>query len=181
MRIRKSVAGLAAIILLAIPSFAVAAYLPAGTTIDGTIQTPLNSKTAQDGQRFTMTTPSGSTIYGHLSEVARGNIGRKAHLKLNFDNIVFSNGQRAPISATLTSVTQTKKINYGQAAGQVVGGMIVGNVLGKAIGTNLGGLVGVAGGALLAANTASDIVINQGAPARITLNAPLSTGHPQAR
>ena len=58
-------------------------------------------------------------------------------------------------------------------AGQALGGMIVGNILGKAVGTNAGGVVGLAGGALLASNTAYDIDIPAGSQVRMTLTQPL--------
>jgi hypothetical protein len=178
---RKSLAAFAAITLLTMGLASAAYSIPAGSTITGTIQQEINTKTAQDGQRFTMVSSSGSRIYGHISEVDRANIGRKAHVKLNFDSVRFSDGSRAPIDATLTSVASKTTINYGQAAGQVIGGMIVGNIIGKAVGTNLGGLVGVAGGALLAANTSTNIDIPAGAQATIKLNSTLTSGHPQAR
>ena len=167
-------------ILLTVPAGAATANFPAGSTLSGTIQQDINTKTAQDGQRFTMVTPSGSVIIGHLSEVDRANIGRKAHVKLNFDDIRFGDGTSAPIRAKLIGVQQHKKVNYVQAAGQVLGGMIVGNIVGKAIGTNLGGLVGVAGGGLLAANTSTNIEIPSGAQAQIQLTEPLVV-RPQAR
>jgi hypothetical protein len=183
MNVRNATIALAGTLLLALSSVAIAATvnMPAGTPIDGTIQQEINTKTAQDGQRFTMVTGSGSTVYGHISEVARANVGRKAHVKLNFDTIRFGDGSSAPIGASLTSVAQKKQTNYTQAAGQALGGMIVGNILGKAVGTNLGGLVGLAGGALLAVNTSYNIDIPAGSAARITLTQPLVTGHPQAR
>lgn len=156
-------------------------YKPAGVTMTGTIQQEINTKNAQSGQRFTMVTSGGSTIYGHISQVDRANIGRKAHVKLNFDYIRFPDGSTSPIHATLESVQQKHPINYVQGAGQVLGGMVVGNILGKAVGTNLGGLAGLAGGALLAANTATNIDIPAGSQATIRLNQPLSNAHPQAR
>jgi len=155
--------------------------LPVGSQIDSTLQQDLNSKTAQDGQAFTLVTPSGSRISGHLSGVHRATItGRKASLNLNVDTITFSDGTTAPIDAEVIGVGQHKQTNYVQAAGQVLGGMVVGNVIGKAIGTSLGGLVGVAGGALLAANSSSNIDVPQGAQVRLKLNAPLVV-RPQAR
>jgi hypothetical protein len=154
--------------------------LPAGSTIDATIQQELNSKTAQDGQTFTAVTSSGSRIRGHLSQVVRATPTRKAHLKLNVDTITFSDGTTVPLNAEVIGVGEKKQTNYVQAAGQVLGGMIVGNIVGKAIGTNLGGLVGVAGGALLAANTASNIQVPAGSQLRLKLNAPLVV-RPQAR
>jgi hypothetical protein len=155
--------------------------LPAGATIDSTLQQDLNSKTAQDGQRFTLVTPSGSRINGHLSNVHRATItGHKAGLTLNADTITFADGTTSPIDAEVIGVGSHKQTNYLQAAGQVVGGMVVGNIIGKAIGTNLGGLVGVAGGALLAANSSSNIDVPSGAQVRMKLNAPLVV-RPQAR
>jgi hypothetical protein len=147
--------------------------MAAGTTIDATIQQEMSSKTAEDGQRFTAITPSGSRIRGHLSEVHRANVGAKAHLKLNVDTITFSDGTTAPIDAEVIAVGTKKQTNYVQAAGQVLGGMVIGNILGKAVGTNLGGLVGVAGGGLLAANTSSNIDVPAGSQLRLKLNAPL--------
>jgi hypothetical protein len=158
--------------------------LSAGSTIDSTLQSDLNSKTAQDGQRFTLVTPSGSQIHGHLSNVHRATItGRKAGLTLNPDSITFADGTTSPIDAEVIGVGSHKQTNYVNAAGQVLGGMIVGNVVGKAIGgaaSHLGGLVGVAGGALLAANSSSNIDVPSGAQVRLKLNAPLVV-RPQAR
>lgn len=147
--------------------------LSAGTTIDASVQQDINSKTAQDGQTFTAVTPSGSRIRGHLSQVERANLGRKAHLTLNVDTITFSDGTTAPLNAEVIGVGTKKQTNYVQAAGTALGGMIVGNILGKAIGTNVGGLVGLAGGGLLAANTSSNIEVPAGSTIRIKLNAPL--------
>jgi len=176
------ITSVALIAALALPVAALAQYYkPAGTQITGTIQQELRSKTAQDGDRFTMVTSGGSTIYGHLSQVDRANIGRKAHLKLNFDSVRFPDGSTARIHATVVAVQQHKQVNYTRAAGTALGGMIAGNILGKAIGVGVGGAVGLAGGALLAANTASDIDIPAGAQATIQLTRPLRSGHPQAR
>ena len=167
--------------IVPIPGLAANVNFPAGATIDATLQSEINTKTAQDGQRFVMKTASGSKIYGHLSEVAAGSPTKKAHVKLNFDTIKFDDGTRAQLAAQLAGITQKKQINYVQGAGEALGGMIVGNIIGKKVGTNLGGLVGLAGGALLAVNTSYNIDIPAGAAARLTLTQPLVAGHPQAR
>jgi|SRR5579875_1096436 len=181
MNARSSFAALTLATLL-VPGAAIAANVnfPAGATLTATLQNEINTKTAQDGQPFTMKTPSGSTIYGHLSEVVAATVTKKAHVKLNFDTIQFDDGMRAPLAAELASIAQKKQTSYLQAAGQAVGGMIAGNIVGKAMGTNVGGLIGLAGGALLAANTSYNIDIPAGAAARITLTAPLVAGHPQS-
>jgi len=181
MKLRITALALTMAVALPVTALAQAYYKSAGSTITGTIQQEINTKTAQSGQRFTMVTGGGSTIYGHISEVDRANLGRKAHVKLNFDSIRFPNGGYSPLHASLESVSSKKQVNYVQAAGQALGGMIVGNIVGKAIGTNLGGVVGLAGGALLAANTSTNIDIPAGASATIRLNAPVSSAHPQSR
>ena len=174
---------LAAVVLIAAPLSGKAAdvNLPAGSTLDATLQSEINTKTAQNGQRFRMKTASGSIIYGHLSEVSAATPTKKAHVKFNFDLIQFDDGTRAPLSASLQGITQKKNINYVTGAGEALGGMIVGNILGKKLGTNVGGLVGLAGGALLASNTAYNIDIPAGAAAKITLTKSLVAGHPQAK
>ena len=168
---------LALALALAVPAGirAAAVNYPAGSTIAATVRQAIGTKTARDGDRFTMVTPSGSTIYGHLSEVVRATATRKAHLKLNFDTIQFPDGARAPIHATLAGVVTKRPVNIAQAGAQILGGMIVGNIVGKKLGTGAGGLVGLAGGALLAANTAYDLEIPAGAAASITLTEPLAT------
>jgi hypothetical protein len=175
MNLRALLLPAALTLALGMPALAASVNYPAGSTIDATVSHEIASRTARDNDAFTLVTPSGSTIYGHLSEVVRATPTRKAHLKLNIDAIRFPNGARSPLHATLTGVTTKRPVKYGQAAAQVVGGMIVGNILGKTVGTNAGGLIGLAGGALLAANTAYDLVIPAGAAARITLTEPLTT------
>ena len=146
---------------------------PTGATLDGTIQTTFSTKTAQDGQRFTMITPSRSHITGHLSEVERANFGRKAHVKLNIDTISLAGGTSLPLHAEVIGIGQQKQTNYAQAAGTVLGGLIVGNIVGKSIGTNLGGFIGVVGGTLLAVNTSQNIVVPAASAIRIKLTEPL--------
>ena len=150
---------------------------PAGSTLDATVQGEISSKTAQDGQRFTAVTASGSRIHGHVSDVERANVGRKAHLKLNVDSIGFTDGTSASLAAEVIGIAEGKQPNYLRAAGTALGGMIVGNIVGKSLGSKAGGLIGLAGGSLLAANTANDIVVPAGALLRVKLAAPLVSGH----
>lgn len=149
---------------------------PAGATLDATMRNWITTKTARDGQLFTAVTASGTRINGHLSEVERANFGRKAHLKLNIDTIVFTDGTSSSMDAEVIDVSQKKQPNYVKGAATVLGSMIAGNIIGKALGTNIGGLVGIAGGSLLAVNTSQDIVIPSGSLIRLKLNAPLILG-----
>src|SRR5579872_3639912 len=120
MILRTSAIALILALILPAAAGAQAYYKPAGSAISGALQQEINTKTAQSGQRFTLVTGSGSTIYGHLSNVNRANIGRKASVTLNYDSIRFPNGATAAMNATTAGVSGTKHpINYGQAAGQV--------------------------------------------------------------
>jgi hypothetical protein len=173
MNIRRGISALVLLTAMAVPPPAFAGAIDTGTLIDGRLQQELSSRNAQDGERFTVQTNKGSVIYGHLSEVARANIGRKAHLKLNFDRIRFASGRTEPLSAKLVSVSTKAQPNYTRAAGTVLGGMIAGNIIGKALGTNAGGLFGAIGGGLLAVNTTSDIDVPAGSSVEIQLTEPL--------
>jgi hypothetical protein len=152
---------------------AAASTLPRGAVITATLQREIDTKTAWNGERFTMVTSSDSVMYGHLSQVVRSSATRKAHVKFDFDWIRFPDGTRASLHAHLTGITKVKRPNYVRGAAEVLGGMIVGNIIGKKLGTNAGGAIGLAGGALLAANTAYNIDIPQGAEAQIMLTEPL--------
>jgi hypothetical protein len=175
MKVQKWSALLAALAVCSAPAAALAVNvsMEAGTLISGHVERELSSRTAQDGDRFAVRTDSGAVIYGHVSQVARANIGRKAHLLLNFDRIRFGDGTTAPIEAKLVGVNKKAKTDYVRAAGTVLGGMFAGNMLGKALGTNAGGALGIVGGGMLAANTASDIEVPQGASIEVQLTEPL--------
>lgn len=175
----RSIAILLVLLMAALTSArAMDVSFPAGATIDGTLQQEIDSKSAQDGQRFAIRTASGTIINGHLSQVVGAKVGRKAHLTLNLDTIRFSDNTSLPIRAQVIGVEQKRQTNIGQAAGTILGGMIAGNILGKAIGTNAGGLIGIGAGGLLAANTSSNLTIPAGSVIRIKLDAPLVSGSP---
>ena len=79
MNARLMLAALATLTIVAAPTFRapINVNYPAGSNIEATLQREITTKTAQDGQRFTMVTASDSTIYGHLSEVVAATPTRK--------------------------------------------------------------------------------------------------------
>ena len=96
-------------------------YLPAGTDIRAALDTPLSSKTAKVGDRFTATIeapvkdssgniviPVGSKLNGQVSEPVNekleGAIKDMGHIDLRFTDIQLSDGSDVPISAALISV-----------------------------------------------------------------------------
>ena len=185
MRPHKNLAAASAALALTLSlcGIAGAVTISEGTTINATLASEITSKSAHDGDAFHMTangiptsngaTANNVTIYGHVTDIVKSSLTKKAHLTLVPDRIRFSNGTTAPIDAKIVDYQKKQKTNIGSVAAEAIGGMLVGNYLGKHIGTNLGGFVGLAGGVLYAANTASDIVVPQGTTVTMKLNAPI--------
>ena len=95
--------------------------VPAGTTIQATLDTPLSTKTSQVGDRFTATVaapvndangqvaiPVGTKINGQVANSEQGKpvaiLRGKGRLDLRFIDMTMPNGVSAPLSASLTSV-----------------------------------------------------------------------------
>ncbi|MBV9102669.1 MAG: hypothetical protein JO060_03705 [Candidatus Eremiobacteraeota bacterium] len=183
LRTALTAAALAGSLVTSLATAAFAVTINQGTQVNCTLQNQVDSK-MKDGDTFTCTTNGlrdandndvHGTIYGHISEVVAANYAKKAHVKMNFDRIRFSDGSSAPIDASLVSVDKRNQTNGLRAATTIVGAMIAGNILGKAIGTNIGGLLGTGAGVLLASNTGSDIVVPQYANVKLSLNRTLNT------
>lgn len=100
----RRVIGFVLLMALMSRSAGFAGTLSAGTLIAGRVQQELSSRTAREGDPFTVRTEEGATIYGHLSDVVPSNASRKAHLTLNFDRIRFPDGSSETIRARLVSV-----------------------------------------------------------------------------
>ena len=142
--------------------------IPNGTRLIATLDTPLDSNTLRDGDRFTLTVQSpsefsGAVIDGMVSKSRSANILNRANMVLNFDNVRLRNGQSYPFSAILESVRMpdgksVKIDNEGSinnqsdqavqrgAIGAVLGG-IIGAIAGGGKGAAIGAVVGGAGGA----------------------------------
>jgi len=118
-------------------------YVKAGADIRATLDTPLSTKTARVGDRFTATVstpvrdtigdvviPIGSKLNGQISEndneSVAGAIKDMGHLDLRFTDIQLPNGADVAISATLISVhnsrpTTTSRPTNGTAIGANAG------------------------------------------------------------
>jgi hypothetical protein len=161
-------------------SAALADTLTAGTTLSGTLTSPITTGKANLGDTFTLNVTSpypnddqsyaGATVQGHVAQVIRAGQGRKAELDLAFDSITLANGQTAPVVGHVVRVDEKKDDSTGRKVLGAGIGMIVGNILGKAIGTNLGGLVGAAGGFLYASNTGDNLTVPQDATVVLQLD-----------
>jgi hypothetical protein len=100
-------------------------YLLAGADVRATLDTPLSTKTAKGGDRFTATVsspvkdstgnvgiPIGAKLNGQVSEDSDGKVATAikdmGHLNLRFTDIQLPNGTDIPINATLLSVHNSK-------------------------------------------------------------------------
>jgi len=159
---------------------ALAASLPGGATVYGTLSTDLNSKNVNPGDGFSLTVtqpyPNGDASYagariaGHVLDVVRAGQGTKAHIRLGFDRIYLTNGTSGAISGRVVKLDVTHANSTTQKAVGAGVGMIVGNILGKAVGTNLGGLIGAGGGFVYANNLKTNITIPRGSTVTLQLN-----------
>lgn len=170
---RNLVAALAVLMLSTVP-LAASAQLSPGTQLVGTINQDLSSNHAYVGERFTMSNVhsmdnniNGATIYGHVADVQKAGQGTPGKVLLAFDSLHTQSGNVYTLNARATNIGTVTKSNVAKEAGGALAGMIVGNVLGKAIGTNLGGLVGAAGGYMVAHNNRQNVDIPAGAPVTV--------------
>jgi hypothetical protein len=100
-------------------------YLPSGTMIRAALDTPLSTKTARPGDRFTATisapvrdslgnlaVPIGSKLNGQVTEATdqklESAIRDMGHLDLRFTDIQLPNGADIPIDAKLISIHNAK-------------------------------------------------------------------------
>lgn len=150
--------------------------VPDNTRIFATLDSPIDTRTARAGDRFTMTVQGpneyrDARIDGVIRSANVTTSDKPADLIVDFDTIRLRNGQTAPIDATLDTVRkpggevlrvdasgQTEKNNnttrtvetgaIGAAIGGVIG-VLTGGTKGAVIGAVIGGAAG-AGGSILA-------------------------------
>ena len=166
----RTFSSLAAAALLALVPLAASAAVTAGTELTGNMNQSLDSKSAQVGQRFTMSGVHSqdnnihdATIYGHVCDVKSASQGRSASIQLCFDKLRTASGASYTLQGRATQVQTNTKSNAVNEAAGALGGMIVGNIIGKKLGTNVGGLAGAAGGYIYAHNAKQNVTIPQNA------------------
>jgi hypothetical protein len=147
--------------------------VPEGTYISAVLDTPIDTRTARTGDRFSMTVQGpweyrDARIEGVIRSASLSQNDRPADLRMDFDTIRLRNGQTGSIDATLDTVRKpggevlrvdgtiqdnkdTNPVQTG-AIGAAIGGVIgvlTGGTKGAVIGAVIGGAAG-AGGAILA-------------------------------
>jgi hypothetical protein len=158
----------------------------AGTEIHAALDTPLSSKTARPGDRFTATMsdsvranngavviPAGARVEGEVAESddekTLAALKDKPKLSLRFRDVVLPTGQTVPLAATLVSVHDTssksprKSVSEGSKGSSAIGGPIKG----LAIGT-------LSGGGYVVATNGKDVHLPAQAVMLIRVDQPLS-------
>ncbi|HEX4950914.1 MAG TPA: hypothetical protein VFZ34_29905 [Blastocatellia bacterium] len=161
------------------PAAPVAPVIPKNTELKIRLSSDIDTKTAQDGDKFTAVVldPSAyaeAVIEGHIAAIKQsGKLKGKTALALTFDTITHKNGATAPLAAQLVKVygaesakkvdaegnvesgdktkTTTVRTGGGAAAGAVIGG-IAGGGKGAAIGAIIGAVAGGASTYIQGAN-----------------------------
>jgi hypothetical protein len=166
--------------------------VPSQTVLTGTLEHPINTKTAQPTDQFVLDIQppypgddqrlNGARVIGHVSTVDRASGTKKGSVTLAFDRLVLSDGTEASVTGQMISTQGQQGGNT--AARALVGGAIgqvIGNYLGKHMGTDVGGAVGIIGGAAYGASLGTNVTLPQGSTVQFkTTQAALVTGRRQA-
>jgi hypothetical protein len=178
MRIRAISGAIAA--LFALSTAAALADLGSGTLLNGTIDRSYSSANAYVGEPVTLSnvtndngsgTVVGGTLYGHVSSVQKAGQGRPGRIAFTFTKLVTKSGGVYTVNGSVTKMKAVTKNNALKEAGGALAGMLVGNMLFKSL-LHLGGggIVGAAGGYLLAKNSRENISVDQGTIVQVQLN-----------
>jgi hypothetical protein len=197
--LHKSTAIAAALMLAAAVPAAVLAQVsvgqpivPSQTVLTGTLEHPINTKTAQPTDQFVLDIQppypaddqrlNGARVIGHIASVDRAGGSKKGSVTLSFDRLMLADGTEASVSGQMISTQGQQGGNTASRA--IIGGVIgqiVGNYIGKHIGSDVGGAVGIIGGAAYGASLGTNVTLPQGSTVAFkTTQAALVTGRRQA-
>jgi hypothetical protein len=177
---RKTLAGTALAGFMAVTMVVAQAALQAGSLLNGTLDQNLSSNHAYVGEPVSLSnvtsddgsgSVTGGKLYGSVVAVQKAGQGRPGSIQLRFTRLVSGSGAVYSVNTTVTKTNVSTKNNALKEAGGALAGMLVGNMIGKTIfHTGAGGIIGAAGGFLLAKNNRQDINIPQGAAVQVQVN-----------
>lgn len=176
MRFRTAAAALCGLMFMT--ALVAQAQVAQGTLLDGTIDGNYSSNHAYSGEAVTVsnvTSDSGGyirngTLYGYVSEVQKASQGRPGKIRFRFTKLVAGNGAVYAIDSRVTQMKEVTKNNAAKEAGGALAGMLVGNAIGKTLfGASGGGIVGAAGGFLLAKNNREDVNVSAGSYVQVEI------------
>lgn len=153
-------------------------YVADNTILVAILNNNLSTKTAKDGDRFTMTVRrpnqySGAIIEGYVSNANRsGRISGRSEMNLNYETIRLSNGQVYRFAGVTDTVRTTSgetirvdnegTVKDGSQTNQTIGRTAIGAGIGAILGAVLGGGSGAAIGAGIGASAGAGSVYIQG-------------------
>ena len=156
------------------------AALTSGSLLNGTISQAYSSNHAYVGEPVVLrnvTSDDGSgsvssgTLYGTVSSVQKAGQGRPGRIAFRFTRLVTGSGATYAVNTSVTKMKANTKNNTLKEAGGALAGMLVGNMIGKTLfHLGGGGLVGAAGGFLLAKNNKEDINVPAGSIVQVQVN-----------
>lgn len=153
-------------------------YIPDNTMLTAVLNRDLSTKTAKDGDRFTMTVRSpnqyaGAVIEGYVSNANRsGRISGRSEINLNYETIRLSNNQTYRFAGMTDSVRTTSgetvrvdnegTVEDRNQTNQTIGRTAIGTGIGAILGAIIGGGKGAAIGAAVGAGAGAGSVYIQG-------------------
>jgi len=162
--------------------------IPAGSSVDTVLQKDLTTGKNIDNERFTLRVKNSvkgvkpdlknAEIQGHIENVVKAAKGKKASLRLVFDEIALKNGETYPIDAALvnTQVETKTKGKFLQNVGIVLGGTVAGHFIGKKANVNHGGLAGgAAATAYVLSSPGGEVVLKKGTNIKLKLRSAVNS------
>ena len=150
---------------LVVAVHAASAQIAEGTNVTGAINRSLNSKDAQVGETFMLTSVhtsnfdvNGATLYGHVAHVQHAGQGTPGKIELAVDKINTTAGSIYKIDGHVTNVKVSTKSNAGKEALAAAGGALIGGLLGG----GTWALIGAAGGFVVAKNNRQNVTVPEG-------------------
>jgi hypothetical protein len=183
---------------------AAGSQITAGTELHATLDTPLSTRTAKPGDRFTATIadqvgdasgaaviPEGARVEGEVAEADDDKevaaLRGKGKLNLRFRDVVLPNGQTLPLTATLISVHETsntsgKSIKKADIEGPSQPGTVADPVSGLIFGSPVKGLAigALAGGGYVLSIKGKDVNLPAQTGMIIRLDQPVSSNETSA-
>ena len=146
------------------------AQIPPGTTLVGTLNQSIDTKSAEPGQPFVINNAhtsdyniNGATIYGHVASVQHAGQGTPGKIRLSVDKVNSRNGHVYDVEGYASGVQVETKSNALKELGGAAAGALVGGLLGHGVGA----LIGAGAGALYAKNNRQNVTIPQGSQVTI--------------
>jgi YmgG-like glycine-zipper protein len=178
------------------PSTAAGSFIiPDGARVVGILQTPLSTRTAARGDRFTLrvTEPAefrDAMIEGHVADIARSTrLSGRSLMTLDFDNVRIRDGRtyqfaglvetintrngeiaRVDTEGTIRDENQTTRTEQRAAIGTAIGA-IIGAIAGGGKGAAIGAILGAGAGSIYAEGR-NDLDLDRGTEVVIRAGAP---------